>query len=462
MKKEWGSVLVGTRLEKMVENQFVTAWSHLIAKGLRPGDAFAIEKDHPAHISANELVRKFLRTDLDSICFLDSDWDGGYQFVEELRSIEDGWEFDIFQAFYPRRGWPPEAIWFKRSALGDLMQCLVWKDNHTEETALAGLHSVLIRREVFEKMLEEHPEIPLEEFDFFWYPRHKKISEDSAFCFDATDHGFRIGSTTKVKAGHISRVTTGWESYQEYIQLSGVADLWKEAYGRVNLVAEFLNEDPETVIAHAMRGSANVREGLERHGNPQSANELKKFYGAEDSGYFYDLLGWNNMPLYQKAIAPLGDIFSKTVLVVGGGIGGEVEVLKGRNRVVVFELPGALRDFLVWRYRDESSVSIWNFGDLRESQAYPVYDWIIAIDTLEHIHPDEFESTMDAMLGLLKPDGKFYFRNNFGQQEIYPMHFDHSEAYAQWIETNGLVVCDRHNIGVEILKREKHEEIEAA
>ena len=81
MKRDWGRVVVGTRLEKMVENQFVFAWSHLITKGLRAGDAFLMAKDRPAHQAANELVRSLLKSDYDSICFIDSDWDGGPGFL---------------------------------------------------------------------------------------------------------------------------------------------------------------------------------------------------------------------------------------------------------------------------------------------------------------------------------------------------------------------------------------------
>jgi hypothetical protein len=282
MKKDWGKVCVITRLEKMVDNQFVQVWTNLILRGLQPTDNVVLVKDRVAHQAANDAVRGFLKTDCDSAFFLDSDADVGFSYLEELRNLEDGWEYDIFQGFYVRRGWPPEAIWFKETELGDLMQCLVWKDNFTEETAMAGLHNTLIRREVFEKMREAEPDIDLIDFNWFYYPRHGWKSEDGVFSRDARQMGFRIGSTTKVKAGHLSRVTTGWQSYQEHLQVSGIAEMWQEYYSLVELVADFTGEEYDTVIAKSIRGWENTRPAYEKY-SPQNAKEHREFFGKDDN-----------------------------------------------------------------------------------------------------------------------------------------------------------------------------------
>lgn len=215
---EWGRIAVGTRLEKVVENRFVRAWSELITRGLRRGDGFLIAADLPAHKASNELVRRFLRTDCDSLLMLDSDADVGPGFVSEMRDLEAGHAFDVLQAFYVRRGWPPEAIWFQLHG-DDYVNCLVTADNITVDVAGIGTHAVLIRRGVFDAMARGHDP---ETFEWFWYPRGEKMSEDLAFSQAARAAGFRLGATTAVKAGHISRVTTGWETYQEYIAINGV------------------------------------------------------------------------------------------------------------------------------------------------------------------------------------------------------------------------------------------------
>ena len=449
-KNGWGSICVATRLEKMVESQFVWDWSHLITTGLRPGDSFIIVKDRVAHWAANEAVRGFLKSDNDTLCFLDSDASVGPGFVESLRVLEAGFEYDIFQAFYVRRGWPPEAIWFKESALGDLMQCLVYKDDNTEETALVGLHCVLIRREVFETVLNDNPDENYQTFDWFWYPRHKFISEDSAFSGEARKkYGFKIGSTTAVKAGHISRVVTGWETYQEQIRLSGTWEKWEEYYNLVELIADFTGQDPDTVIANAVRGTEGTYKAFEKAA-PRTPEEYREFYGAEDNGYLYDLLAWNTSPFYHQIIEPLKAINEQKVIVMGGGLGSEVEVLKDRNKVDVYELPGVLRDFMLKRFYKQPSVYIWDDAD--NGHLGPMidkilgvgleYDLLVAVDVVEHIHPDEFEETLDKWLQLLKPGGAFYLHNNFGQQDSMPMHFDHDERFKDWLKKNKIETPD--------------------
>jgi hypothetical protein len=99
-----------------------------------------------------------------------------------------------------------------------LVQCLVTADNVTTRVAAIGTHAVLIRRSVFEGLLGDNDPAM---FEWFWYPRGEKQSEDVAFSLEARRAGFRLGATTCVKAGHISRVTTGWETYQEYLRLNG-------------------------------------------------------------------------------------------------------------------------------------------------------------------------------------------------------------------------------------------------
>ena len=225
MASGWGRIAVGTRLEKQVDSRFVCVWSELITKGLRKGDGFLVASDLPAHRAANHLVRGFLKTPCDTLLMLDSDADVGPGFIEEFRNVEAGWDYDILQAFYTRRGWPPEAIWLQALGMGNgesdepqLVQCLVTADNITTRVAAIGTHAVLIRREVFVGLLGDADP---DKFEWFWYPRGEKQSEDVAFSLEARRAGFKLGATTSAKAGHISRVTTGWETYQEYLRLNG-------------------------------------------------------------------------------------------------------------------------------------------------------------------------------------------------------------------------------------------------
>lgn len=208
---------MGTRLEKVVESKFFRVWSELISKGLRKGDGYLIVSDLVSQWASNELVRRFLKTDCDTLFMLDSDADVGADFLHTFRDFAPGWQYDVLQAFYCRRGWPPEAIWFQRRDDGQFVQCLVTADNVTEDVAGIGTHSVLIRREVFEGLLGDNDPAT---HQWFYYPRDVHMGEDIAFSKDAAEAGFRLGATSAVKAGHIGRVTTGWDTYAEYIALN--------------------------------------------------------------------------------------------------------------------------------------------------------------------------------------------------------------------------------------------------
>lgn len=213
----WGKIAMGTRLEKLVESKFFKVWSELISTGLRRGDGYLVVSDLVAHWASNELVRRFLKTDCDSLFIIDSDADVGPNFLHTFRDYEVGWQFDVLQSFFLRRGWPPEAIWFQRRDDGEFVQCLVTSDDVTEEVAGVGTHATLFRREVFERLLGNGDPAT---HQWFYYPRDVKMSEDIALSKDATAAGFRLGATTAVKAGHISRVTTGWDTYVEYVALN--------------------------------------------------------------------------------------------------------------------------------------------------------------------------------------------------------------------------------------------------
>ncbi len=328
--RAWGKIALGTRLEKMVEADFVMAWSGLLMRGLRKGDAVLLERGKPAHEAANGLIRRFLKTSCDSLMFLDSDADVGEEFISELRDYAPGWVYDGLQAFYCRRGWPPEAIWFKEAG-GVHMACMVIAEG-TEDVAMVGTHAAIFRREVFETIYREMGQgIPINEFQWFCYPRHKTQSDESQLSWDARQMGFRLGATTAVKAGHIGRVTTGWETYQEYLELSGTRERTEARMALAALVGQFTGESMEQVIGKAALGSLNVSRAWEE-AKPQGALEERWFY-ANTPGYLYDLVGWNSMDQYRGIIQRLEKYHDQYALVIGPGLGQEVSALSGFNLV---------------------------------------------------------------------------------------------------------------------------------
>ncbi len=435
MRRTWGKILVSTRLEKMVSARFFQVWTALLQNGLRTGDGAISISGHVAHKAQNECVRHLLKGDWDTLLSLDSDADVTPDFLTRFREYEAGQEYDILQAFYVRRGWPPRAIWLKRNSLGQMMEYFIRDPDSVSDVDIAGTHACLIRREVFEAMLDNEDPTT---FEWFWYPRHEETSEDGAFSGAAAALGFRIGATTAVRAGHICEIVTSWDTYQEYIQITGRTQLLNRYEWLARQIAEFTGETTEQVIARSTEGIDALRKAWLTL-NPQTADEERAFYrtiGADQ--YLYELLAWNCQPFYQRILDGMATIRDCNVLVIGVGLGTEAEQLMNQGcHVTCYDLPGRLRDFA--QRRLGSGVQ-WT-DDLAFVGSF---DAVVAIDTLEHIHPDEIDEMLGDIGRALKPDGRLYAHNNWAQQDSYPMHHDHSAAFEAWATAQRLTKTGDH------------------
>jgi len=438
--KPWGSICIGTRLEKQVEADFFVSWTGLLLRGLRSGDVVHPERGRVAHVAANEIIRAFLRgTTCDSLLFLDSDADVDPGFVTRFRDFEPGWKYDGFQAFYVRRGWPPEAIWFTRDG-EEMIQCLVLTEG-TMDVGLIGTHAAIFRREVFEKIYETQGKdkgIEFGEFHWFTYPRHERKSDEAMLSLEAHDLGFRLGATTAVEAGHIVKLSVGKKEYNDYLVANHTEERINYYQDLAEKVAEFTGETPKEVMGKAIKGNQNVVDGWKKY-HPETPEELRTFYGAKDNGYLYDLLNWNWSEFYWKITEKMRSYVGKSTLVIGAGLGSEAAWMMNDNVVDVFELPGVLREFCKFRLGDGARILDGDtLTEATDSIGDGMYDVIVMIDTIEHLHPDEFDEVMGTVGRLLSLGGILYFHNNPGQLDLYPMHFDHTEKLLQWLKINNI------------------------
>lgn len=438
---------------------------------LRQGDRRDIVHSKTMHKAANMLTRAFLETDCDSLGFIDSDAVFGTAALEELRSDPEGWEYDVLQAFTVKRGWPPEPMFLTEMAVQPeseerlrglhLVTNLPIDPDHIYPVAAASLHFTLIRRWVLEAMLEaEGPRFT------YWFEYSRDNGEDITFSANARKVGARLGMTTRLKVGHVSDVVTGWGSmvdyydrlfaYQEGEPLASLQRLqgyYEAQRDLAALVAEYTGEDPETVFQKSCSGGWAVADQW-RVKQPQSADAVRDFYGTTPA-YFYDLVKWNTTPLFQKLLGQLAGVSGERILEIGGGIGTMTEFLATHgNRIDYYDVPGVLRDFAAWRFQRLEpyfdSLVAKNGDDtpyrpiqLIERWEEGVYDRVIAIDVLEHIHPEEIERMLAGIAFALKPGGLLFAHNNWSQQEgAYPFHFDHSDAWAKFLDAHGFQALD--------------------
>jgi len=200
--KGWGKILVGRRYEPYCPADAAEAYTGLVQFGLREGDQREAEYSKTMHKAANNLARKLLASDCDSICFIDSDAVFGTDALAELRDDPEGWDYDVLQAFTTMRGWPPMPMAFaewpdqprdnERLRGMHFTTFLPLDAAHVYNVPAVSLHFTLVRRELFERLLE-----PEGARYTYWFEYARDMGEDINFSLRARAAGAKLGMTTK-------------------------------------------------------------------------------------------------------------------------------------------------------------------------------------------------------------------------------------------------------------------------
>lgn len=209
MANDWGKVAVTYRTTGGSDPAFLTSWSNLIMRGLRPGDVVLRPSVNMPHsCAANFAVEQFLGTECDSILFIDDDMEFHHDALEKLRTA--GGVHDIIMACCPcgRPPFNPVALMIDKDGKASVYENI--KGVIVVDTV--GLAFTLIHRKVIRSLMAgfnhntvfTQPMMPL----FKW---HNRLGEDGTFCSDAKKKGFRVQVAADVKIGH--RVTfTLWHN----------------------------------------------------------------------------------------------------------------------------------------------------------------------------------------------------------------------------------------------------------
>src|SRR3972149_2788151 len=103
--KGWGENIVGRGgREPSSPADAAEAYTGLVQFGLREGDQREAEYSKTMHKAANNLARKLLASDCDSICFIDSGAVFGTDALAELRDDPEGWDYAGVPASTPPPG----------------------------------------------------------------------------------------------------------------------------------------------------------------------------------------------------------------------------------------------------------------------------------------------------------------------------------------------------------------------
>jgi len=298
--------------------------------------------------------------------------------------------------------------------------------------------AMLIHRSVLEKMKK-----PIFEYE------EMAISEDLMFCRKAKEDGFPIYCDLSTICGHYAFVPMGQAQFRVIHEMRGVRlttysqqDAWVD-------ISECLEIPVDEAKAMVLNGNAHMVGEYWNVVNPQTPEEVAKFYEDEATGrrYIIELLYWNNSSGFQQMRSQLKGVRDVRVLDIGAGIGSiAIQMELQSNKVTAVEPNATLIKFAQFREKklyaammEEPTIKWINSYEWYKQLENESFDIVTAFDVIEHIPMSELEIVVKEISRILAHNGRFVFHNNFGQQEIYPMHYDHSEKWQQMIKDAGLV-----------------------
>jgi SAM-dependent methyltransferase len=429
----------------------------LAVKGLFVG--ISRTKHYQVAWSRNRLCEAFLKSEAKYLLMLDADMFFPAQTGVHLYNRAENNDLEVLCGLYFSKSdlpqphvyrfdqikpdeWGEDAIWFQRMSTwtwefmnrydipyveGHFYSPKLSFEQACTEIHGAGTGCMLIRRDVLERMKPP-----------WFHFKYGTTSEDMTFCYDAMKAGVRIWVDAAVIPSHLRLQQIGAGDFRAQYGKMLTDSAQVTLKWAIEDLSEYLEEPAEDVLVKIRQGANNVNEAW-KEANPQTVEEIDQFY-RQEKGYLYDLANWNATPFFHSLISSAVGYEGKLVLDFGGGIGTAALAIaeEDQNRVHYLDLPGgALWDFAKWRFEKRNPKI-----EVVEEVKPGIYDAILCFDVLEHVK--DMEPVFWKLCEGLKPGGKLHCHNNFGQQDIYPMHFDHKELWEKLVEESGLKQMSDH------------------
>lgn len=310
------------------------------------------------------------------------------------------------------------------------------------EVDAVGTGCMLIHRSVLERM--EPP--------WFEY-RDGSQSEDLEFCDRViSDLNIPVHVDMTTVSGHYSQVPLGQAQFRAIHEGRGYSLSSYTPNQAVDWLSEYLNITLDVASEMLKNYSPTVMAGawyLSEDEWPDVAIDYDWWYASEGIGktYLLDLLHWNASPVFNRIRHNLIPWRNKTVLEFGSGIGTlAIQMAIQNNNVTGIEINSVLREFSQFRWdrwtRPKLASLAGNIYLLDSIESCSIgeggsYDLVMAIDAFEHLEAEKLLFTLKKISKLMKTGGRLFFHNNFGQQDIYPMHFDHTKAWPSMLKDGG-------------------------
>jgi 2-polyprenyl-3-methyl-5-hydroxy-6-metoxy-1,4-benzoquinol methylase len=264
-----------------------------------------------------------------------------------------------------------------------------------------------------------------------WFEyRHGWSSEDLDFCARLVDnYDVSIYCDFSVVSGHLREAAMGQAQFRDMFEQQGYVK------SRQNLQSWVPEETPDLASLWMQR-------------DPRSPGEVHSFYTDKYVGqaYLADLARWNSSSAYAAIAKHLIPIRGKRVLEIGSGIGTTaIQLAMQRCSVEAVEPNMLLSQVALERWNEFLVDPLWRMGNILFRNSMPAddaYDMVVAIDVLEHVHPDELHAMLETISEALPVRGRLFAHINWQQQDIYPMHYTKPDNWDAMLDEAGLFQLD--------------------
>jgi len=268
------------------------------------------------------------------------------------------------------------------------------------------------------------------------------LTEDYDFCDKARQVGVKPYIDTKVQVRHVGDyaytvsevVENGLKQHKQQCIKLEKARL-KHLVGDYS---EYTGKTEEEVISEIGGVVDKLKASWAEHN--KNGNTVEDFY-RDNELYLWDEADMQRQESYWKyRMGELTDIRNSMVLDIGCGIGTACFMLThNNNQVIGFDVNQKVIDFANWK-KDKYKVEKVDFVTELPIERLSGFDYVIASDTLEHI--EDLKPLITTLGKHMKRGAKFLHQSEWGNQDISPMHFDHSKVFPKLMKKAGFLEWD--------------------
>jgi 2-polyprenyl-3-methyl-5-hydroxy-6-metoxy-1,4-benzoquinol methylase len=315
------------------------------------------------------------------------------------------------------------------------------KNSPLVECDAVATGSMLIHRSVL-----EHMDKPVFEY------REKASSEDLVFCWEAKhNYGIPIFCDLSTVSGHYTFSPQGQAQFRMKYEGRGLLFAGYSKEEAITWLSEFLDIPKELAEEKIDKGNAHMAGDywLGKFSKKEvTEKQNTEFYKDPYVGHLYliELIHWNQTPVFHQIKQLFMGLRNMKVLEIGAGIGSlAIQLAVQKCDVTAAEINEVLYEFSKYRVdfvRKKITTELGNINIVKDEwtkEPDNTYDAVVSVDTFEHLTATQAKQMLKDISRVIKPGGNLFYHANFSQQDLYPMHFNHSEMWDSWLIEAGFI-----------------------